>query len=191
MLPGRLHAPGDAEVRRQILEIGRPGVDRRHDMTCALLRDPRGFRRFAAGRAGDPAAGADVAASAGYVSGFRAPDDGGGAYAWVGRAVRHRVRLRGRPDGSEMRGGGSTHAWCQVYLPGAGWVEFDPTNGIVGNRDLIRVAVGRDPRQAIPLRGSFRGSATDYAGNVGAGKCDHRARLRPFRRVGVGNPAIP
>ena len=32
-------------------------------------------------------------------------------------------------------GGGSTHAWCQVYLPGAGWVEFDPTNGIVGNRD--------------------------------------------------------
>ena len=44
------------------------------------------------------------------------------------------------------RGGGSTHAWCQVYLPGAGWVEFDPTNGIVGNRDLIRVAVARDPR---------------------------------------------
>ena len=67
-------------------------------------------------------------------------------------------------DGSEVRGGGSTHAWCQVYLPGAGWVEFDPTNGIVGNRDLIRVAVGRDPRQAIPLSGSFRGSAADYAG---------------------------
>lgn len=42
-------------------------------------------------------------------------------------------------DGSADRGGGSTHAWCQVYLPGAGWVEFDPTNGIVGNRDLIRV----------------------------------------------------
>jgi transglutaminase-like putative cysteine protease len=67
-------------------------------------------------------------------------------------------------DGSERRGGGSTHAWCQVYLPGAGWVEFDPTNGIVGNRDLIRVAVGRDPRQAIPLSGSFRGSAADYVG---------------------------
>jgi transglutaminase-like putative cysteine protease len=54
-------------------------------------------------------------------------------------------------DGSITRGGGSTHAWCQVYLPGAGWVEFDPTNGIVGNRDLIRVAVARAPRQAIPL----------------------------------------
>src|SRR6202142_2614144 len=57
---------------------------------------------------------------------------------------------RGGPD---YLGGGSTHAWCQVYLPGAGWVEFDPTNGIVGNRDLIRVAVAREARQAIPLHG--------------------------------------
>ena len=63
-------------------------------------------------------------------------------------------------------GGGATHAWCQVYLPGAGWVEFDPTNGIVGNRDLIRVAVARDARQAIPLHGSFYGNAGDEAGMV-------------------------
>lgn len=67
-------------------------------------------------------------------------------------------------DGSVTLGGGSTHAWCQVYLPGAGWVEFDPTNGIVGNRDLIRVAVARDPRQAIPLTGTYDGAAADYAG---------------------------
>ncbi len=67
-------------------------------------------------------------------------------------------------DGSITRGGGSTHAWCQIYLPGAGWVEFDPTNGIVGNRDLIRVAVARDPRQAIPLTGSYDGSPSDYGG---------------------------
>lgn len=67
-------------------------------------------------------------------------------------------------DGSAMRGGGSTHAWCQVYLPGAGWVEFDPTNGIVGNRDLIRVGVARDPRQAIPLTGSYSGASSDYEG---------------------------
>lgn len=65
-------------------------------------------------------------------------------------------------DGSTTRGGGSTHAWCQVYLPGAGWVEFDPTNGIVGNRDLIRVGVARDPRQAIPLAGSYDGEAEDF-----------------------------
>ena len=67
-------------------------------------------------------------------------------------------------DGSDTLGGGATHAWCQVYLPGAGWVEFDPTNGIVGNRDLIRVAVARDPSQAVPLGGSFRGSAGDFIG---------------------------
>jgi transglutaminase-like putative cysteine protease len=65
-------------------------------------------------------------------------------------------------DGSVTLGGGSTHAWCQVYLPGAGWVEFDPTNGIVGNRDLIRVGVARDPRQAVPLSGSYDGGARDF-----------------------------
>jgi transglutaminase-like putative cysteine protease len=43
-------------------------------------------------------------------------------------------------DGPVRLGGGSTHAWCQIYVPGSGWVEFDPTNGIVGNRDLIRQA---------------------------------------------------
>jgi transglutaminase-like putative cysteine protease len=67
-------------------------------------------------------------------------------------------------DRDEIRGGGATHAWVQVFLPGAGWVEFDPTNGIVGNRDLIRVGVARDPRQAKPLSGSFRGSREDYIG---------------------------
>lgn len=67
-------------------------------------------------------------------------------------------------DDESIRGGGATHAWCQVYLPGAGWVEFDPTNGIVGNRDLIRVGVARDPRQAMPLVGSYHGAAEDYAG---------------------------
>ena len=61
-------------------------------------------------------------------------------------------------------GGGNTHAWAQVYLPGPGWVDFDPSNGIVGNRDLIRVAVVPDPRHAIPLHGTFMGNPTDYVG---------------------------
>jgi transglutaminase-like putative cysteine protease len=67
-------------------------------------------------------------------------------------------------DGEDYRGGGSTHAWCDVYLPGAGWVELDPTNAIVGNRDLIRVAVARDPSQAVPLWGAYFGTANDFAG---------------------------
>lgn len=65
-------------------------------------------------------------------------------------------------DGEALVGGGATHAWAQVYLPGAGWVEFDPTNGLVGGRNLIRVAVTRDPRQAIPLSGTFIGAADDF-----------------------------
>jgi transglutaminase-like putative cysteine protease len=61
-------------------------------------------------------------------------------------------------------GGGATHAWAEIYLPGAGWVEFDPTNALVGGRNLIRVAVTRDPKQAIPLSGTFTGKPTDYLG---------------------------
>ena len=67
-------------------------------------------------------------------------------------------------DGPVLRGGGATHAWVQVFLPGAGWVEFDPTNGIVGNKDLIRVGVAREPAQARPLSGSFIGDRGDYLG---------------------------
>jgi transglutaminase-like putative cysteine protease len=61
-------------------------------------------------------------------------------------------------------GGGATHAWLRVYLPGAGWVEFDPTNGIVGSHDLIRVAVVRDPRQAVPVSGTWTGFPSDSLG---------------------------
>ena len=87
-------------------------------------------------------------------------------------------------DGPEYAGGGSTHAWCQVYLPGAGWVEFDPTNGIIGNRDLIRVAVARDPRQAVPLSGTYVGNSEDELGmkvEVSV-KCESDPRNRQSKR---------
>ena len=77
-------------------------------------------------------------------------------------------------------GGGSTHAWVQVYLPSAGWIEFDPTNGIVGSRDLIRVAVARDPRQAIPLHGTYLGSADAFVGmevNINVVSAGEEARV--------------
>jgi transglutaminase-like putative cysteine protease len=66
--------------------------------------------------------------------------------------------------GAAARGAGATHAWLRVYLPGAGWVEFDPTNGIVGSHDLIRVAVVRDPRQAVPVSGTWTGFPSDHLG---------------------------
>jgi transglutaminase-like putative cysteine protease len=75
-------------------------------------------------------------------------------YVYVPRGDDEPVRL----------GGGATHAWCQVYLPGAGWIEFDPTNGLVGGKDLIRVAVARDPGQAAPLTGAYFGDPRDELG---------------------------
>jgi transglutaminase-like putative cysteine protease len=65
-------------------------------------------------------------------------------------------------EGPALEGAGATHAWVQVYLPGAGWIEFDPTNGLIGGTNLIRVGVARDPKQAIPLQGSYSGTASDF-----------------------------
>ena len=62
------------------------------------------------------------------------------------------------------RGGGSTHAWCNVYLPGAGWTEYDPTNGLVAGSNLIRVGVTRGARQALPISGGLRRRADDPIG---------------------------
>lgn len=67
------------------------------------------------------------------------------------------------PDGAFVgsQGTGSTHAWAEVFVPGAGWIPFDPTNRSMGGFNLIPVAVVRDLRQAVPVQGSFitRGGA--------------------------------
>ena len=69
-----------------------------------------------------------------------------------------------KSSGAPRLGGGHTHAWLQVYLPELGWVDFDPTNGIVGSQGLIRVATVRDPAQANVLSGDFDGEAGDFLG---------------------------
>jgi transglutaminase-like putative cysteine protease len=63
-----------------------------------------------------------------------------------------------------MVGGGATHAWCSIYLPGAGWVEFDPTNGLIAGHNLIRVCTARTPEQAVPVAGGFIGREGDFLG---------------------------
>jgi transglutaminase-like putative cysteine protease len=68
------------------------------------------------------------------------------------------------PDHDTTRGGGATHAWLQIFLPGAGWVDFDPTNSIIGNRHLIRVAVAWDQHQALPLWGTWTGAQNSFLG---------------------------
>ncbi len=64
--------------------------------------------------------------------------------------------------GSE--GAGSTHAWAEVYVPGAGWITFDPTNRSVGSFNLIPVAVARNIRQVMPVAGSFAGKSDAFIG---------------------------
>jgi transglutaminase-like putative cysteine protease len=61
-------------------------------------------------------------------------------------------------------GAGATHAWADIYLPGVGWIAYDPTNGTVSGANLIRVAVTRDISQAVPIAGSFVGGSGDYLG---------------------------
>jgi transglutaminase-like putative cysteine protease len=67
-------------------------------------------------------------------------------------------------SGEAMNGAGTTHAWLQAYLPGAGWVPFDPTNNPLGGTQLIRVGVARHPAQAAPVAGTWFGKPNAYLG---------------------------
>ena len=58
-------------------------------------------------------------------------------------------------------GSGSTHAWVEIFVPGAGWIAFDPTNRSVGSGNLIPLAVARNITQATPVAGTFLGTNVD------------------------------
>jgi transglutaminase-like putative cysteine protease len=64
------------------------------------------------------------------------------------------------PPGQErLIGADASHAWCSVWTPGAGWVDFDPTNGHLPVDDHITVGWGRDYADVIPVRGVMIGPA--------------------------------
>ena len=80
------------------------------------------------------------------------------------RAITRPGSPRAEQRDGDMRGSGATHAWLHVFLPGAGWVPYDPTNTLYGGPDLIRVAYTRTPEQAVPVSGTWYGAANDYLG---------------------------
>lgn len=75
----------------------------------------------------------------------------------LGYAARFVTGYVYSPAHAEVRGAGATHAWCEVFLPDLGWVEFDPTNGLAESPDLIPVAVARTPAEAAPISGVILG----------------------------------
>ena len=88
-----------------------------------------------------------------------------------------------------MFGSGATHASLQVFLPGAGWVHYNPTNRISAGFDSILAAIGRYPAQAVPLSGAWVGKAQDYVGmsvNVAVRKLGNVT----VQRIGVGRSRV-
>jgi transglutaminase-like putative cysteine protease len=80
-------------------------------------------------------------------------------------------------------GAGSTHAWADIYVPGSGWIAYDPTNGTINGANLIRVAVTRDISQAVPIAGSFVGTPETYLGmTVDVGVVAEGRRLKVASR---------
>lgn len=67
-------------------------------------------------------------------------------------------------SGIAIGGRGTTHAWAEVYLPGAGWIPFDPTASRVGNTNLIPVATARSISQISPIAGHYTGEPEDFLG---------------------------
>lgn len=96
-------------------------------------------------------------------------------YAWLFIELARRMGFAARfvtgyihdrsPDASGLVSSvGLTHAWADVFIPGDGWVEFDPTNDLVADRQLLRVAVARIPEDASPVQGSFTGLTGSFLG---------------------------
>ena len=88
------------------------------------------------------------------------------------RFVSGYMHLSNEEHKYQVMEGGNTHAWLQAYIPGPGWVEFDPSAGKTGNENLVRVAAVAHPQEAIPLQGTWYGHASDHSAMTVAVKVD-------------------
>ncbi len=65
------------------------------------------------------------------------------------------------PGQPRLVGADASHAWCSVWTPQAGWVDFDPTNGHLPANRHVTVAWGRDYADVIPVRGVMIGPTAE------------------------------
>jgi transglutaminase-like putative cysteine protease len=78
----------------------------------------------------------------------------------------------------------ATHAWVETFVPGSGWVGFDPTNNVLAGERHIRVAIGRDYNDVPPVRGVFKGPAnSELAVAVSVTPAQAPRRREDFLRV--------
>jgi transglutaminase-like putative cysteine protease len=75
-----------------------------------------------------------------------------------------------RPDEESQ-----SHAWCEVWLPDAGWIGFDPTNGCPIDSRFVKAAVGRDFSDVPPNKGTYRGGGDEHI--------EVRVATRPLDRL--------
>lgn len=95
----------------------------------------------------------------------------------VGVPCRYVSGYLHRPDMPEVE----THAWCEAFLPSAGWVGFDPTHGELVGEHHVAVAVGRSYADVPPNRGVFRGEAEEsIRASVGIRHVDAAPQFAPF-----------
>jgi transglutaminase-like putative cysteine protease len=73
----------------------------------------------------------------------------------IGLAARLTSGYLRESDSETKRAEGSLHAWTEVFLPGAGWVGLDATNGVFSNHNFIGAAVGLRPADITPISGAF------------------------------------
>jgi transglutaminase-like putative cysteine protease len=161
----RRHFPGDTAVGEWLSKFVAPGVNRPTGQLLMTLNEAiaEGFSYQRRTMRGTQTPAETIGLQRGTCRDFALlMMEAARSLGFAARCITGYVYVPDR-DGPTRLGGGSTHAWCSIYVPGSGWVEFDPTNGIVGNRDLIRVGVARTPAQAIPLSGSYWGDPTDEA----------------------------
>ena len=126
-----------------------------HELLVDMTQTIRRTFKHGAAREGHPRSGRDPGARERELPRFGGADDRGDALPRNRRAIRIRIsHLADADDDDEGLTGGNTHAWVQAFVPGPGWVDFDPSSGTVGNENLVRVAVVHDPRAAVPLQGT-------------------------------------